>query len=285
MAAACVSWGLAGCVNQHPERATQGAGDKIVATSTALLDICDKLELDLAGIPRTSRDIPSRYQGVREVGTPMAPDVEVLASMRPSCIISPNTLIEDLRTKYAAIGAPCIFVNLRSVEGMYDSIDYLGRKFDRMTQAAGLRRAFESYLQDFNVGLAGKTPPRVLVLMGVPGSYLVATANSYAGSLVRLAGGRNVYDDTTEEFLEANTEDMQARDPDIIMRTAHALPDSVMAMFAEEFQTNDIWKHFRAVQDGAVYDLPYEMFGRSATFDYPAALEYLKGLLYPSEAA
>ena len=45
--------------------------------------------------------------------------------------------------------------------------------------------------------------------MGLPGSYIVATENSYVGSLVEMAGGQNVYAGTDEEFLSANTEGYQ----------------------------------------------------------------------------
>lgn len=281
-ACACVAvatGALAGCVDQHPPRA-EGEGDRIVATSPAVMDICDRLELDLVGIPKTTHDVPARYAGLEQVGTPMAPDVEVLASMRPDYVLSPSTLIEDLRPKYAACGVACIFLDLKSVAGMYDSIAYLGRKFDRVDRAAALDAEYRAFLDDFQASIEGLARPRVLVLMGVPGSYLVATENSYVGSVVAQAGGNNVYAGSDEEFLNANTEDMQARDPDIILRTAHALPDEVQAMFAEEFATNDIWKHFRAVQEGRVFDLSYDKFGMSATFNYPAAFEELKGFLY-----
>ena len=83
-----------------------------------------------------------------------------------------------------------------------------------------------------------------------------------------------------EEFLTVNTEDMKTKEPNIILRAAHALPDQVVEMFKEDFETNDIWKHFQAVKDGKVYDLPYEQFGMSATFAYQDALETLKKLLY-----
>lgn len=116
--------------------------------------------------------------------------------------------------------------------------------------------------------------------MGVPGSYIVATENSYAGSLVALAGGKNVYAGEQADFVNVNTEDMLARDPDMILRTAHALPDQVMEMFAEEFESNDIWRHFRAVEEGRVFDLDASKFGMSAEFNYPEALEDLKGILY-----
>lgn len=128
--------------------------------------------------------------------------------------------------------------------------------------------------------MADKEAPTVLILMGVPGSYIVATENSYVGSLVALAGGKNVYAGEEADFVNVNTEDMLARDPDIILRTAHALPDQVMEMFAEEFEQNDIWKHFRAVQEGEVYDLDSSKFGMSAEFNYPEALEDLRVILY-----
>ena len=34
-----------------------------------------------------------------------------------------------------------------------------------------------------------KSCPKVMILMGLPGSYVIATNNSYVGSLVEMAGG------------------------------------------------------------------------------------------------
>jgi iron complex transport system substrate-binding protein len=118
--------------------------------------------------------------------------------------------------------------------------------------------------------------------MGLPGSYIVATESSYVGNLVKLAGGENIYGDGDgEEFLTANTEDMLAKEPDVILRAAHALPDQVTQMFAEEFETNDIWKHFAAVQNGRVFDLDSSLFNMSANFSYSDALASLQPMLYP----
>lgn len=73
---------------------------------------------------------------------------------------------------------------------------------------------------------------------------------------------------------------MLQKDPDIILRTAHALPDQVMEMFKKDFATNDIWKHFRAVKEGKVYDLSYKRFGMSAKFNYKEALDDLEEIFY-----
>ena len=110
---------------------------------------------------------------------------------------------------------------------------------------------------------------------------MVATESSYVGSLLKFAGGVNVYGDGNgQDFLNINPEDMVEKAPDIILRTSHALPEQVKKMFAEEFATNDIWKHFEAVQNARVYDLDNEKFGMSANFQYEEALKELETFLY-----
>ena len=273
-----------GCVNQHPEQNTDDGSDqvRIVATSPAAVDICDKLELDLVGVcSSTLSTIPERYQDVTTVGTAMSPDLEILKSLNPDYVISPNSLQSDLQPKYASIEVNSPFLNLRSVEGMYASIEGLGEKFDREEQAQALVEEYQQFMEEYRSQNEGKESPTVLVLMGLPGSYIVATESSYVGNLVKLAGGVNVYGDGDgQEFLTANTEDMKTKEPDIILRAAHALPEDVVEMFQDEFETNDIWKHFEAVQEGRVYDLPYDLFGMSAKFNYPDALEELQPLLF-----
>lgn len=275
---------LTACVNQHPEE-EQTPKDtenvRLIATSPAVAQICSKLHLDLVGVCETASTLPEEYQNIPQVGMPMNPDLEIVKSLEPDYILSPATLQADLQPKYAGIGEAAIFLDLKSVEGMYASIEGLGKKFGREAEAQVLLDEFDSFMADFETSVAGKEPPRVLILMGLPGSYIVATESSYVGSLVKLAGGENVYGDGDgQEFLTANTEDMKTKEPDIILRTAHALPDQVMAMFDEEFKTNDIWKHFAAVQNGKVYNLDPSIFNMSANFSYPEALRALQPLLY-----
>ena len=307
---------LTGCVNQHPEgtkattqtetvesmleitdpvekqavevakakvRSMEGT-PKIIATSPATADICDKLDLDLVGVCSSSiSTIPERYQDVTTVGTAMSPDMEIVASLKPDWILSPISLQSDLQPKYENIGTDWAFLNLRSVQGMYRSIQELGEIFDREEQADALVKEFQDFYEKYKKKNEGKDHPKVLILMGLPGSY--ATEKSYVGSLVALAGGENVYTDSSQEFLTVNTEDMKTKEPDIILRAAHALPDQVVEMFNEDFKTNDIGKHFDAVKNGRVYDLTYENFGMSATFRYPKALEELQPILYPESDA
>ena len=278
---------VTGCVNQHPEEtsSTNESGEiRLVATSPAVAQICNRLNLDLVGICQSTSDLPERYDGVTTVGMAMNPDLEIIKFLDPDYILSPATLQNDLQPKYASIGVSSLFLNLKSVEGMYASIEGLGEKFGREEEAAVMLEEFDSFMTEFAEKNAGKESPRVLVLMGLPGSYIIATDNSYVGSLVKLAGGTNVYGDGDgQEFLFANTEDMKTKEPDVILRAAHGLPDEARKMFAEEFSTNDIWQHFKAVQEGRVYDLDSNLFNMSANFSYEEALKALQPMLYGEE--
>ena len=261
---------------------TLGTEPRLIATSPAVAAICDRLELDLVGVCSTSvSTIPERYKELPDVGTAMSPDMEVIASLNPDWILSPSSLRSDLEPKYEAIHTDWAFLNLRSVKGMYQSIHELGEIFGKEEKAAELEKEFQDFYEKYKTVNENKKHPKVLILMGLPGSYIIATENSYVGSLVEMAGGENVYAGTDQEFLTVNTEDMKSKEPDMILCTAHALPEQVTKMFQEDFSTNDIWKHFEAVQNNEVHYLTYELFGMSATFEYQKALEELQTILYP----
>lgn len=315
---ALILWLLTGCmVDQHPEdvRTTavetvetmltitdpvekaavekaksevraMDAEPRIVATSPSVAEICDRLELPLVGVcASTISELPKRYADVTTVGTAMSPDMEIVSSLNPDWILSPSSLQTDLEPKYESLDTEWAFLNLRSVQGMYRSIQELGEIFDREEQAQTMVEEFQDFYEEYKSQNEGKAHPKVMILMGLPGSYIITTENSYVGSLVELAGGENVYAGTDQEFLTVNTEDMEKKNPDVILRAAHALPDQVVEMFKEDFETNDIWKHFSAVQNGRVYDLTYEYFGMSANFYYPEALKELQPMLYPDSDA
>ena len=253
---------------------------RIISTSVPLCYILEELDLDLVGVPQSAFELPDRYDDIKRVGLPMTPDLEIVKTLKPTDVISPNSLQYDLQPQYESIKVPSTFVNLMSVEGMFKSIQQLGVKYDRNEEAEALIKDYNSFMQEYNESIEGREKPRVLVLIGLPGLYMVGTDKSYVGNLVRLAGGENVFDSDEGAFLNVNTEAISATNPDIILRSAHGLPEEAKKMFAKEFKDNDIWKHFRAVQEEKVYDLEYDIFTMSASLEYKEALNKLQKLLF-----
>ncbi len=270
------------CVDQSGAAVTaEKASKRIIATSMATVAIMEKLDIDLVAVPNSDNAaLPERYADLPKIGMAMMPDIELIKTLKPDYVFGPSSLISDLLPKYDAAKIDYGFLNLNNVPGMYKSIEDLGQLLDRQEQATALLREYDAFMVDYNSQIKDKKAKKVLILMGLPGSYVVATEHSYVGSLVKLAGGENVYAGSDQQFMAVNTEDMLTKDPDVILRTAHALPDDVMTMFAKDFAENDIWQHFRCVEAGEVYDLDYKKFGMSANFNYPAALTDLKEVLY-----
>lgn len=276
---------LTSCVSQKSGKKENNGELRIAATSMATVYIMEKLNVDLVAVPNSEIDpMPERYKDVPKVGMAMTPDIEKLKQINPDYVFSPVSLISDLLPKYKAADLDYGFLNLNNTDGMYKSIEDLGKLLNRKKEAKELIDDYKKFIDDYKEKHKDKKAPRVLILMGLPGSYVVATENSYAGSLVKLAGAENVYEGTNQQFITINTEDMLKKDPDIILRTAHALPDDVMEMFKKDFAENDIWKHFRAVKEGKVYDLDYKKFGMSAKFNYKEALNDLDKLFYGKDS-
>ena len=126
-----------------------GKEPKLIATSPAVAAICDRLELDLVGVCSTSvSTIPERYEDLPEIGTAMSPDMEVIASLNPDWILSPSSLQSDLQPKYEAIHTDWAFLNLRSVQGMYQSIQELGEIFGKEEKAAELEKEFTDFMKN-----------------------------------------------------------------------------------------------------------------------------------------
>ncbi|MEK3764788.1 heme ABC transporter substrate-binding protein IsdE [Solibacillus sp. FSL K6-4121] len=253
---------------------------RIIAGTVVIAQILDRLNLDAVAIPDTIKELPSRFDGLPDIGNAMDPDAEIIKSLNPTEVLSVSTLEYDLKDKFEQLKIPVDFVDLTSIEAMMEEITVLGERYNRVEEAKLLNAELQTEIDAVKVAASDKEKPRVLILLGVPGSYLVATENSYAGDLVRLAGGENVMAGQDAEYLPSNTEYLYSSNPDIILRLAHGMPDEVIKMFDKEFVENDVWKHFNAVKNGQVFDLEEELFGTTAALNVPDALHQLEKIFY-----
>lgn len=284
---------LAACGNEETTDSTQsepaanGAQQetveeehRIIAGTVVLAQILDRLNLNAIAIPDTIKELPARFDGLPNIGNAMEPDMEIVKSMNPTEVLSVSTLEYDLKDKFEQLRIPVDFVDLTSIDTMLSEIETLGERYNRTAEATDLVQQLNEKIAAVKLTASKNDKPKVLILLGVPGSYLVATENSYAGDLVRIAGGENVMAGQEAEYLASNTEYLYEANPDIILRLAHGMPEEVITMFDKEFKTNDVWKHFNAVKNNQVYDLEEDFFGTTAALNVPEALHQLVEVFY-----
>ncbi|WP_413365067.1 heme ABC transporter substrate-binding protein IsdE [Lysinibacillus sp. 3P01SB] len=282
---------LAGCSNNEEANEKAAAGTakeaantqeehRIIAGTVVLAEILDRLDLDAVAVPETEKKLPQRFEGLPSIGNAMSPDAEIIKSLNPTEVLSVSTLEYDLKDSFEQYKIPVDFVDLTGIDSMLDEIKELGGRYNRVQEAENLVNELKEEIEAVELVAHENEKPKVLILLGVPGSYLVATENSYAGDLVKIAGGENVMAGQDAEYLASNTEYLYDANPDIILRLAHGMPEEVVEMFDEEFQKNDVWKHFNAVKNDRVYDLEEALFGTTAALNVPEALDTLVEIFY-----
>ena len=255
-------------------------GKRVVMDSVALAQVANVLDIKLAGVPTTKLGrMPKRYDNTVQIGLPMNPNMEVIKSINPSIVYAPDSLQDWIKEGFEKNKIPYKFVDIRSVNGLYSITEDLAKEFGKTEKFKELKKEHDEFFAKFNEKIANKKKPKVLVLMGLPGSYMAATEKSYVGNLVKLAGGENIIKGT-EEFKNLNIETALNDKPYFILRTAHAMPDNVNEMFKKEFENNKSWSHFDAVKNNKVVDLDSSMFGMTATYDYQKGLESLYSIFY-----
>ena len=275
---------IAGCQAPKKETAKQVKSEgkeRIVATTVAVTEIMDALEVDLIGVPTSTKDLSKRYKGLPEVGNPMSPDMEKVKSLKPSEVLSVTTLEYELKPVFDGVGMKANFLDLTSLKNMQNSISNLGKQYGREKQAEAVVTKLDNKVAEIQKAVKGKKEPTVLILFRCTGELFLATEHSYIGDLVKQLGGKNIVQGEQVEYLASNTEYLKKADPDIILRAAHGMPDEVVEMFDKEFKTNDIWKHFAAVKNNRVYDLEERLFGTTGNLAATEALDELKKMMYP----
>lgn len=272
---------LTSCQSSSSQESTKSGEFRIVPTTVALTMTLDKLDLPIVGKPTSYKTLPNRYKDVPEIGQPMEPNVEAVKKLKPTHVLSVSTIKDEMQPFYKQLNMKGYFYDFDSLKGMQKSITQLGDQFNRKAQAKELNDHLNSVKQKIeNKAAKQKKHPKVLILMGVPGSYLVATDKSYIGDLVKIAGGENVIKVKDCQYISSNTENLLNINPDIILRLPHGMPEEVKKMFQKEFKQNDIWKHFKAVKNNHVYDLEEVPFGITANVDADKAMTQLYDLFY-----
>ena len=258
---------------------TKEAGN-VVASSVAIVEILDAMNIPMVGVPTSSYTLPESVADATEIGNPMSPDMEVITSLEPDYIISVNSLEADLGDQFKATGATTYFADLSSYDGLKTTITDLGALFGTEDAASAVIAGLEEKEANVEAEVEGKEAPTVLIIFGAGDSFMAASDSTYVGDLVRLAGGVNVVTDAPSGFSPIDMEYLAEQNPDYILLMAHANPEESLKALQNEFDTNEAWQNFDAVTNDRVYALETGYFGMSANLQAGDALEKLVEILY-----
>lgn len=256
---------------------------KVVAGTVMAAELLDLLEVDLVGIPSTKKGLPKRYEGVTEIGMPMKPDLEKIVSLDPDIFVSDATLKEAVDGLLGDKEMELVYMNNNSYEDLETTITSLGEKFNKEDKAKEVVDNMKEKEKEILKSIEGKESPRVMVIFGTTESFMLATNNSFVGSLVEKLGATNVTDELSKgapaPYVPFSLEQAVALNPDIILRLTHMEVEASKAAFDQEF-SKGLWQNMKTVKEDKVYDLDPEYFGVTANSRSSESLEKLAEILY-----
>lgn len=279
--AAMLSISMISCTSEQSEvNNSQNEEEVVVATSVAVVEILDALGVKVSGVPTTSYKLPESTEGAVEVGNPMSPDLEIIKSLKPTSVISVDTLGSDYIELFTQNNISGEFVSLESLDGLKESVRTLGEKFNKSEEANKILSEIEAKQQEIEDETKILEKPELMVLFAAPGSTMLATSKSYIGNLVKMVGGSNVIKDEHSSFVTINKEALATLNPDKILVMTHAMPEETKAALQKEMASDATWQRINAVKENRLVYLDSIYFGMSANLKVVEGLDILKDIVH-----
>lgn len=177
---------------------------------------------------------PPEVQRLPRVGALLDPDLERILALRPDLAVIYGSQ-DELRQQLERANVPVFSYRHAGLDAIWDTIHRLGASTGHTAEAAALNARIKADLDAVQRRVAGRPPPRVLVVFGRdPGSLrniFVSGGVGFLHEIVSLAGGTNVLADVQREGLQIGAEPVLARQPDVILELrAEGTPDDEAAV-------------------------------------------------------
>jgi iron complex transport system substrate-binding protein len=263
----------------------QAVPTKIVALSNGDLDIIYALGSQVVGRPTSTEPVPTKEATtVQQVGSTHGVDLEKLAFLQPDVVLGNNPLNMKDIPSVEGIGSKMLLTSANSIVDIKKQIELFGAMLQKNEKSKELIQAIDDKLKQINSQQNNKKP-RVLMVYGAPGTYLVALNNSLSGDILANAGGENIAADYPKldnypQYAQLNTEKIIQSDPQLVLLMSHGNPEKVKEGFLKDMQQNAAWNSLDAVKNNRVAVLPADLFGTNPGTRVIAALDLLAKLLH-----
>jgi iron complex transport system substrate-binding protein len=235
-----------------------GGGSRVVGVGSF-----DREPPDVARLPRA--------------GGLLDPNTERILSLKPDLVVVYEAQ-QDLKAALGRAQVPFYSYAHQDLANVMATIRELGVRLQLQTPAERLASDIERRLRAVSARVAGRRRPGLLLVFGRDANSLTGIyANAGYGFLhdmVEIAGGRDIFEDVKRENVQASTELILARRPDIIIEL-HPPSETSIDLTPWNRLTS-----LPAVRNGRVYQLVGDQF-LDAGPRVAEATEAISRLLHP----
>ncbi len=165
-----------------------------------------------------SSDYPESVAGLERLGPDLGPDLDRVTELRPHAVIASLSVpgMERIVTGLRARGMPQLVLAPRSVSEVLSEMAWLAEALGAVEEGkvACARMQHEIDALEANLRRDSKPPLRVY-LEWWPKPMFTPGGRCYSNELIRLAGGRNVFEDKPGSSLEITSDELLQKAPEV----------------------------------------------------------------------
>jgi iron complex transport system substrate-binding protein len=208
---------------------------------------------------------PFEAKSKPSIGPPLDPSLEMIAALHPDLVLSSGDMgLAETVNRIEQMGIPVFMIDPHGVEGIYRSLDSLGRVLNRAERAAQLVASLRRRETAVRERVRGK--PLIPILMPVwYDPIMTIGSRAYITEFIALAGGRSVTSDIPQEWPQVSLEAILARAPEALL-LVHGSKMSI-----DVIKNRPGWNQIPAVRNNRVYYV-----GDEINYPSPVAFDALE---------
>ena len=198
---------------------------------------------------------PPEVKNRPSVGALVDPDFERILSLKPDLVVVYGTQT-DLITRLERAKVSMYRYQHAGLADITTTIRQLGKRIGRVDQATTVAERIDGDIEEIRLIVAGRARPKTALIFGrEPGTLRSLYASAGVGfmhDMLVAAGGDDVFDDVKRQSLQATTEVLLARAPEVIIE-AHAGESWTAERLKRERAVWNALPSLPAVRSGRIY--------------------------------
>jgi iron complex transport system substrate-binding protein len=209
---------------------------------------------------------------------PKSVSVERIVALKPDLVLTTGRLQQPLTESLRKLGLPVLSYDAQTLEDVARNVRLIGQATGCKKAADVLAAKLEQRLASARARFAdlpASARPRVLLLLSED-PLMTAGPKTFAGQMLEVAGGRNLFADVTEQFPRISEEEIIKRNPAAILLWERG----DCAPRKERLGKRPGWSRFDAFRNDRILAIDDDLLARAGPrlFD---GLEKMAELLHP----
>ncbi|MBI4301988.1 MAG: ABC transporter substrate-binding protein [Chloroflexi bacterium] len=224
-------------------------------------------------------DYPPEAKSKTQIGGGMKPNIEQIVSLQPDLVVS-QVEGQDFFDQLQARGITVIKLSPADMEGIYKTIELLGRLSGAESEAKKLTNDMKKRVDAVVAKTKGTAKPRVFYELDAtdPTKPYTPGPGSFIDALITLAGGQNIAAAAKSAWTQFSTEEIIAKDPEIIVLGDALVPFNPQS--AATVSKRSGWSMIMGVKKNAIYPIDDNLMSRPGP-RIVAGLESLAKIIHP----